>query len=80
MIANVWAVLRDESVYPQAGRFLPERFLEHGARDPTDAAFGFGRRCVSVGRPALAAPLTRRQRPPRRREVRSPAGFFCQAD
>ncbi|KIP03405.1 hypothetical protein PHLGIDRAFT_121631 [Phlebiopsis gigantea 11061_1 CR5-6] len=44
VIANVWAVLRDESVYPQADRFILERFLEHGARAPTDAAFGFGRR------------------------------------
>ncbi|KAJ7609994.1 cytochrome P450 [Mycena polygramma] len=48
VIGNVWAILRDESMYPNADEFKPERFLVDGklnpnVRDP-QAAFGFGRR------------------------------------
>ena len=46
VIANTWAILRDESVYPQADKFIPERFLEPDVPDSIDVAFGFGRRCV----------------------------------
>ncbi|EJD35338.1 cytochrome P450 [Auricularia subglabra TFB-10046 SS5] len=47
---NLWAVTRDESLYPSPETFRPERFIpdEKGAveRDPWDIVFGFGlRRC-----------------------------------
>jgi len=49
MIANQWAMLNDEQVYPEPRKFRPERFLKDGkldssVRDPMDIAFGFGRR------------------------------------
>ncbi|KAI0372684.1 cytochrome P450 [Pilatotrama ljubarskyi] len=49
MIPNIWAMARDESVYPDPELFSPERFLIHGkidpnVRDPASFAFGFGRR------------------------------------
>ncbi|GJE93426.1 cytochrome P450 [Phanerochaete sordida] len=43
-VANIWAVLHDESVYHDADKFIPERFSEEGAPDSIDIAFGFGRR------------------------------------
>ncbi|GJE93425.1 cytochrome P450 [Phanerochaete sordida] len=43
-IANVWAILHDERVYRDAGKFVPERFSEEGAPDSMEFAFGFGRR------------------------------------
>jgi hypothetical protein len=37
-------MLHDESIYgPDTDKFLPERFLAPGMKDPT-VAFGFGRR------------------------------------
>ncbi|KAG6819405.1 hypothetical protein H0H93_012135 [Arthromyces matolae] len=49
IIANCWAMLHDESVYPQPFEFNPDRFMKDGkldpdAKDPMHAAFGFGRR------------------------------------
>jgi len=50
IIDNVWAMLRDESVYPDPHTFNPERFLKDGqinpdVKDPDQmGAFGFGRR------------------------------------
>ncbi|KAF7338938.1 Cytochrome P450 [Mycena venus] len=49
VIGNVWAILHDETVYPNPETFNPERFLLDGKlnpaiRDPELVAFGFGRR------------------------------------
>ncbi|KAF8883527.1 cytochrome P450 [Infundibulicybe gibba] len=52
VIANIWAMLRDESLYPNASEFIPERFMNldqmaEGGRekmDPRNYIFGFGRR------------------------------------
>jgi len=43
VIGNTWAVLHDERVYPEPGRFRPERYLDSNLKPP-DAVFGFGRR------------------------------------
>ncbi|KAJ7627808.1 cytochrome P450 [Mycena polygramma] len=43
VIGNAWAMLHDETIYPDPFAFKPERFLVDNARDP-DVAFGFGRR------------------------------------
>lgn len=47
---NLWAVTRDESLYPSPETFRPERFIADDSgtveRDPWDIVFGFGlRRC-----------------------------------
>ncbi|KAJ7888842.1 cytochrome P450 [Mycena leptocephala] len=48
VIANTWAILHDEVMYPDPYEFKPERFLLDGKPNPAirnpDAAFGFGRR------------------------------------
>nr|GAT49365.1 predicted protein [Mycena chlorophos] len=49
VIVNTWALLRDESMYPDPIPFKPERFLRDGqldpdVREPETIAFGFGRR------------------------------------
>ncbi|KXN89012.1 O-methylsterigmatocystin oxidoreductase [Leucoagaricus sp. SymC.cos] len=50
VIANIWAMLRDETVFPDAASFIPERYTETvddvtaRVRDPTGYVFGFGRR------------------------------------
>ncbi|KAF5357215.1 hypothetical protein D9756_006364 [Leucocoprinus leucothites] len=50
VIANIWAILRDEAIYPDASTFRPERFMEDISpekmkqRDPRNYIFGFGRR------------------------------------
>ncbi|KAF8064878.1 cytochrome P450 [Lyophyllum atratum] len=49
VIANSWAMLHNEDVYPDPFSFHPDRFmkgtkLDPAAKDPTHAAFGFGRR------------------------------------
>lgn len=51
VFANIWKMLRDESVYPDADAFIPERYLAPAAdeaaarrRDPRHYVFGFGRR------------------------------------
>ncbi|KAI9458895.1 cytochrome P450 [Lactarius psammicola] len=43
VIANAWAMLHDETVFPEPDKFKPERFLGPITKCP-DAAFGFGRR------------------------------------
>ncbi|KAJ7483474.1 cytochrome P450 [Mycena latifolia] len=53
IIANAWAILHDELMYPDPYTFNPERFLLNGKPNPAvmnpDAAFGYGRR-VCPGR------------------------------
>ncbi|KAJ6473457.1 cytochrome P450 [Mycena vulgaris] len=53
VIANAWAILHDEVMYPDPYAFKPERFLLNGKPNPAvrnpDAAFGYGRR-VCPGR------------------------------
>jgi len=49
VIANIWSMLRDESLYPDASAFKPERFMEadpdkRRMMDPRNYIFGFGRR------------------------------------
>jgi len=45
IVANVWAISKDEEMYPDPHRFWPERFEgENNVLDPYTYAFGFGRR------------------------------------
>ncbi|KAI0076588.1 cytochrome P450 [Panus rudis PR-1116 ss-1] len=49
VVANSWAVLHDETAYPEPYAFNPDRFIKNGqlnpdVLDPAVAAFGFGRR------------------------------------
>ncbi|KAG9092147.1 hypothetical protein FS749_015958 [Ceratobasidium sp. UAMH 11750] len=45
VVANVWKIMHDPDVYPEPGRFRPERFLvENPPPEPENYAFGFGRR------------------------------------
>jgi cytochrome P450 len=50
--ANLWALTRDERIYPDPNVFNPQRFLATTTppqRDPRDIAFGFGlRRCPGM--------------------------------
>jgi cytochrome P450 len=51
VVGNAWALLQDETMYPDPEAFRPERFLLNGKlnpaiRDPETVAFGFGRRSV----------------------------------
>ncbi|KIJ63264.1 hypothetical protein HYDPIDRAFT_92786 [Hydnomerulius pinastri MD-312] len=60
VIGNVWAISRDESRYPNASEFIPERFLTADGTltddDPLQFTFGFGRR-VCPGRHTADASL-----------------------
>ncbi|KAJ7935572.1 cytochrome P450 [Mycena leptocephala] len=52
VIPNIWAMTRDESMYPEPERFNPDRFFTVDGElndDDTVLAFGFGRR-ICVGR------------------------------
>lgn len=46
VIPNIWAMTRDEQMYPDAHKFNPERYLNQNRpeTDPKDFVFGFGRR------------------------------------
>ncbi|OCH90228.1 CyP450 monooxygenase [Obba rivulosa] len=49
VMANSWAILHDPEEYPDPERFFPDRFVKDGrlnaaVRDPSTAAFGYGRR------------------------------------
>ncbi|KAJ7215170.1 cytochrome P450 [Mycena rebaudengoi] len=50
ILANIWAILRDEAVFPDAFQFRPERFMEEkdpvvlDKMEPRNYVFGFGRR------------------------------------
>ncbi|KAJ7684384.1 cytochrome P450 [Mycena polygramma] len=45
VIANIWGMMHDESVYPDPSVFDPERFIGSNPQpDPRDCVFGFGRR------------------------------------
>ncbi|KAK7037749.1 hypothetical protein VNI00_010710 [Paramarasmius palmivorus] len=46
---NIWAMTRDEQVYPDPNEFKPERFLNTQGNISDIIAYGFGRR-VCVGR------------------------------
>ncbi|KIJ13396.1 hypothetical protein PAXINDRAFT_170472 [Paxillus involutus ATCC 200175] len=52
VLANLWAMSRDEAKYSKASEFIPERFFKEDGElndDSIALAFGFGRR-VCVGR------------------------------
>ncbi|GBE84279.1 Multifunctional cytochrome P450 monooxygenase af510 [Sparassis crispa] len=50
VFANIWNMMRNEELYPDAQAFKPERFMEEAdeqtakRRDPRNFVFGFGRR------------------------------------
>ncbi|GLB41231.1 putative cytochrome P450 family protein [Lyophyllum shimeji] len=49
VISNLWGILHDEAVYPNAAVFWPDRFIKDGKldksiKDPLGIAFGIGRR------------------------------------
>ncbi|KAJ6538524.1 cytochrome P450 [Mycena vulgaris] len=45
VITNIWAMMHDESIYPDPFVFDPERFTGASPQaDPRDCVFGFGRR------------------------------------
>jgi cytochrome P450 len=51
VIANIWAMMHDESVYPEPFVFDPARFMGTNPQvDPRGCVFGFGRRiCAGYG-------------------------------
>ncbi|KAF8908618.1 cytochrome P450 [Gymnopilus junonius] len=63
ILANAWAMLHDESIYPDPFSFRPERFLVEDGRslnkevkDPGHAIWGFGRR-ICPGRYMAASSI-----------------------
>jgi cytochrome P450 len=62
VVANQWAMLKDQRDYSEPHKFKPERFLRNGrlddsVRDPMDIIFGFGRR-VCAGKHLAHSTLT----------------------
>ncbi|KAK6988623.1 cytochrome P450 [Favolaschia claudopus] len=59
VFGNVWAILHNESEYPDPYSFKPERFLMDGKINPDvrspDCAFGFGRRICPGRHMALSS-------------------------
>ncbi|KAJ7605461.1 cytochrome P450 [Mycena polygramma] len=52
VLVNIWAILHDEEVFPEASQFKPERYLGNPAlqEKTLGAIFGFGRRaCAGKG-------------------------------
>lgn len=52
ILSNIWAMSRDERIYDQPSKFMPERFLNADGTEVTHdplPTFGFGRR-ICVGR------------------------------
>ncbi|KAJ3516118.1 hypothetical protein NLJ89_g1326 [Agrocybe chaxingu] len=54
IVPNAWAMLHDETIYPDPFTFNPDRFMKDGKfnpdiRDPEHACWGFGRR-ICMGR------------------------------
>ncbi|KAJ7575542.1 cytochrome P450 [Mycena floridula] len=48
---NIWAMTRNESVYPDAESFKPERFISSdGSLNNDDLSFTFGKNIICVGR------------------------------
>ncbi|OAX33955.1 cytochrome P450 [Rhizopogon vinicolor AM-OR11-026] len=60
VMCNTWAIARDEKRYPDAARFMPERFLDTNGKltgdDLVEYAFGLGRR-ICPGRYAADASM-----------------------
>jgi len=60
VVANLWAMSRDEASFPNAEYFVPERYLNDDGmlneNNPMDFEFGFGRR-ICPGRHAADASL-----------------------
>ncbi|KAF7348414.1 O-methylsterigmatocystin oxidoreductase [Mycena sanguinolenta] len=57
VLPNIWAMVHDESIYPNPDQFNPERFLNADGQLNTDdriLGFGFGRR-ICIGRYAADA-------------------------
>ncbi|KAF8079096.1 cytochrome P450 [Lyophyllum atratum] len=57
VMANIWAMAHDESIYPEPDSFLPERFFDDKGKlnnDDQVLAFGFGRR-ICPGRHMASA-------------------------
>jgi len=47
VLANIWAIMRNDSVFPEPDKFIPERFLGRMNEEvamQVDSIFGFGRR------------------------------------
>jgi len=48
ILANIWAMMHDDNVYPEPDKFLPERFMSQNgvevSPDPRTVIYGFGRR------------------------------------
>ncbi|KAF8873507.1 cytochrome P450 [Mucidula mucida] len=44
VMGNIWAVLHDESIYPDPDNFLPSRYRRDDSPDPRKFLYGFGRR------------------------------------
>ncbi|KAG1739612.1 cytochrome P450 [Suillus lakei] len=51
VMCNIWGISRDETRYPNASHFMPERFLDVNgvltSDDPAGFVFGFGRRACA---------------------------------